>query len=161
MTTDAIQGQDRKSERRSWGILGGVGLCLVVAGAIDLVTGLYPFSFGSPEWEFGGIGNFLNRLPLLGLGLAFVLAAALARGFTRRAVVWSVLILLLAVGIFFLGLLFLTNLPIVMAVQGQGPMRVQLIKAAAKATAQTGVYAVAFGGVAIYSILGARRARAS
>ena len=138
-----------------------VGLGLVLGGLAELGWGLYPYTFGNPEWEFGSLSDFLNRLPLLGLGLTLVLASALRRGFSTRALLWATLLLLVAVVVSVFGLLLLTNLPVVLASQPDGPIRVQLLKGAAKSGVQTAVYALAFGGTGIYAIQAARRIRAA
>lgn len=160
-TSESAQGTGRRPQPVEWRILGGVGLCLVVAGTAELVLGLMPYSFGEPDWEYGSVSDFLNRLPLAGLGLMLVLAAALRRGFSRRALVWSLALLLLGVVVFVFGLLYATSLPVIWAAQGQGPMRVQILKGIAKSAAQTGVYTLAFIGVAVYGIFSARRIRAA
>jgi asparagine N-glycosylation enzyme membrane subunit Stt3 len=142
-----------------WRVLVGVGVCLVVAGAVDLGLGLYPLGFGSPEWEFGGIGNFLNRLPLLGLGLTLALAGSLARGRVIASLTAATLLLVLAVVVVVFGILFVTNLPLVLRSFAPGAAQVGAYKAMAKTGVQTVVYSIAFMSAAVYAIRVARRYR--
>jgi len=160
MSTDKAQGVGRRSPGE-WRVLSLIGLCLVIGGTADLALGLYPFSFGVPEWEYGAIADFLNRVPLLGLGLGFALAGALRRGFRKRALSWSMALLGLGVAVLVLGLLHATNLPLVFVSRGEGPLRVPLLKAMAKSATQVGVYVLAFVGVGLYAGRAARRIRAA
>lgn len=160
MSADSDKG-DRRRSPNEWRAVSWVGLCLAVVGTVDLVMGLYPFEVGVPEWEYGAIGDFLNRVPLLGLGLTFAVAAALRRGLRRRALGWSTALLVLGVAVLVLGLLHATNLPLVMVNQGSGPLKVPLYKAMAKSGAQLLVYVPAFIGVGLYAGRAAGRIHAA
>jgi hypothetical protein len=147
----------RRAQPGIWKILSGVGLAFLIGGGIDLALGLYPLSFGTPEWEFAAVGNFLNRLPLAALGVTLLLASALARGKGWTSLLWASLLLLLAVVVFVFGVLYGTALPVILrgAPQGLDPEVVR--KAVAKAVAQSGLYFLAFFAVSIYAIRGSRR----
>ncbi len=143
-----------------WQILWVVGITLVVTGVTDLGLGLYPFQFGTAEWEFGSVTNLLNRLPLMGIGLTLVLAAALARGRMAASLGWSSLLLLVAVVVFVFGVLYATNLPIVLASLPPGAARSVLQKAIAKTAAQAVIYFLGLFMVAVYGVRTAGRMRA-
>lgn len=160
MSTDKGKDVGRRSPNE-WRALSWVGLCLAVVGTVDLTMGLYPFDVGVPEWEYAAIADFLNRVPLLGLGLAFALAAALRRGFRRRALGWSTALMVLGVAVLVLGLLHATNLPLVMVTQGGGMLKMPLYKAMAKSGTQLLVYVPAFIGVGLYAGRRASRMRAA
>lgn len=142
-----------------WQVLSVVGLCLVVAGAADLGLGLFPLRFGNPEWEFGSISNLLNRLPLVGLGLALVLVASLARRAVAATYVWSSILLLVAIVVFVFGLLYGTNLPLVLASLSEGTARSLLQKAIVKTVAQVVIFFVGFFIVAVYGVRTAGKLR--
>lgn len=152
--------QERKIlvPQRAWAILGGVGLCLAVAGGGDLALGLYPFRPGQADWEFAAVANFLNRLPLLGVGLTLMLAAALGRGYRGLAGWAAIGLLLVGVGVAVLGTLFMTSLPLVIGGQA-GTQRAVLIRAGVKGAVQIATYSLAFVVVAVYAIRGASRLR--
>jgi hypothetical protein len=151
MTPSSEQQEPRPSTAPTWRILGLVGMGLIVAGAADLGSGLYPLAFGTPEWEFGSIASFLNRLPLMALGLALALAASLALRSRATSILWATGLLGVGLLVLLLGLVFVTAVPVVMTGQ-PGDVRVQLWKGIAKAGAQAVVYTLAFVGTAIYAI---------
>jgi hypothetical protein len=154
-----IPTEGRRSQARIWQLVGGLGLCLAVAGGIDIGLGLFPLQFGVTEWEFGGVGSFLNRLPLFGLGLTFLLSASLARRARATALLTGSLLLLLAVVVFVLGVLFATTAPLVLASQTAEPLRGAVLKAVAKGGFQSLVYFLAFFAVSVYAIRAALRRR--
>lgn len=155
-----IAGEARATHLRIWLLLGGIGACLFVAGGVDLLLGLFPLSFGVPEWEFGAIGAFLNRFPLFGLGLTLLLASAAGRTRPGPVMLWASMLLLVSVVMFVFGLLFVTNAPLVLGAQPAGPMRGAVIKAIGKAAGQTVVYFLGFGIVSVYALRSAGRMRA-
>ena len=156
MNRNMIQARSWQSED-VWRILSGIGLMLLLAGGVDLALGIYPLQFGTPEWEFGAIGNFLNRLPLAGLGLMFLLSGALAQGQAAWTMFWGATLLLLGIAVFMFGVLVATSLPLIMGAGSAGGTRIPLFKAVAKLGAQVLVYFLAFSLVAIYAIRRARR----
>jgi hypothetical protein len=152
---------DRSTEFSTlgWQVLWVVGITLVTAGVVDLGLGLYPFRFGVPEWEFGSIANLLNRLPLLGIGLTLVLVASLARGRARGSFLWSAVLLMIAVVVFVFGVLYATNLPLVLASMAGGAARKVLEKSILKTVAQIAIYFLGFFAVAVYGVRSAGRLR--
>jgi len=141
-----------------WQILWVVGITLVVAGVVDLGLGLYPFRFGVAEWEFGSIANLLNRLPLLGIGLTLVLVPSLARSRVLGSFVWSAVLLMVAVVVFVFGVLYATNLPVVLG-SVSGAARAVLEKSIMKTVAQIAVYFIGLFAVAVYGVRSAGRMR--
>ena len=132
-----------------WRLITVMGASLLLGGAADLSLGLYPLQLGSPEWEYGAISNFLNRLPLAGLGVAFLLAAALAGRQRVATYVWSTLLAVVAVVVLLLGLLYATNLPLILGGFGPGAARTGGLKALAKTLVQLPAYSLGFFIVAI------------
>ncbi len=139
-----------------WGLLTGIGLMLVVAGGVDLTLGIYPLQFGSPDWEFGAIGNLLNRLPMFALGLTMLLGASLAGRRTGWSLFWGIVLLLVGILVFVLGLFVATSVPLILTMAPDGVRRMLVIKALVKMGGQTVIYFLAFSAVAAYSIRSSR-----
>lgn len=139
-----------------WRILAGIGLMLLLAGGVDLALGIYPLQFGAPEWEFGAVGNLLNRLPLAGLGLMLLLAASLAEARAGWSLFWGAILLLVGILVFVLAVFVATSLPLILTA-ASGAARMPVLKAAAKIGAQTAVYFLGFSAVAVYAIRSSRR----
>ena len=81
----------------AWGVVGAIGLTLLIVGLVDLFLAWWPLRFGSPEWEFGTISATLNNLPVPAMGLALVLAHAVAherRSQLAAVGVWSAAVVL-------------------------------------------------------------------
>jgi hypothetical protein len=136
---------------RIWPVVGGIGVCLMAAGAVDLALGLFPFGVGEAEWEFAAVGNFLNRLPLFGVGLGLGVAAALARRRTWLALGGGGLLVFSALAVIALGALFALSVPVVLRGQADAA-RLGMLKAGAKGAVQAGVYGLAFLAVGLYAI---------
>ena len=113
MTAPQIPG--KRLARDDWDLtnaaftaLGAVGFALLAIGLVDLGLAWLPPRFGSPEWEFGTISATLNNLPVPSMGLALLLAHAVAverRSQLAAVGIWSILVLLfLIVGAIFYAL---------------------------------------------------------
>ena len=63
-----------------WRILQIIGVVFLLIGLQDIASSWLPHRLGDPEWELGTTSNFFDVVPLLGLGVAFLLAAAVATG---------------------------------------------------------------------------------
>ncbi len=141
-------------------VLCWVGGLLGLAGLADVVLLWVPLHLGRPEWEFGTASATFDALPLATLGIGVLLAAALAKGWRKAALVGSVAAL--AVAVVSLGVLILFALDVPMAWKGVGEQfRSQLAKATVK-TAFMGVlyimlYAVA-GWISLRRVTRAKRA---
>lgn len=74
-------GSMQPDSRRSWLILGWIGLAFLVVGGTDFLLTWIPVDFGNQEWEFGTVTQSFNGLPilLLGVGLLTVAAKAVER----------------------------------------------------------------------------------
>ena len=64
----------------AWTLLAIAGWGFLLIGSMDVGLVWYPTAFGNGGWEFGSVTAALNGLPLPVMGLALVLAGAVARG---------------------------------------------------------------------------------
>jgi hypothetical protein len=121
----------------------------------DILLAWVPPQFGNPEWEFGTISATLNNMPVPAMGLALVLAYAVAEartGMLAALAVWSVvMVVFLAVAGVFYGL----DLPLALrAVTDEIPrraLRAGIIKGVVSLVAYVAMY-VAFAVIAIRRI---------
>ena len=60
------------SQFRSMGLLHMVGYGILLLMFIDTITIVVPFRFQNPNWEFQAIGQLVERIPVLFLGLVLV-----------------------------------------------------------------------------------------
>jgi hypothetical protein len=147
------------SDAALW-VLSWVGWLLGLAGWADVVLLWVPLHMGRPEWEFGTASATFDALPLATLGIGVLLAASLARGWKKAAVVGAGASLVVALVLLAVLVLFVLDVP--MAWKGVGEQfRSQLVKATVK-TAFMGVlyislYAVA-GWFTLRRVARARRA---
>lgn len=121
MTTASILIQKSKKEPGApkiqeapevvWSILRLAGGTLAVIGLFDLGLTWVPLRFGVREWEFGTVTASLNALPVVTMGLALLMAGALAAGKRLAARAVAVLLVGLTVCIAAAALLYATNLP--------------------------------------------------
>jgi len=155
---ERVRGAGQSAETPIWPILSGVGLALVLSGGVELALGLYPLRVGIPDWELGTAADFVDRLPLLGLGLLFLLGSALAQGKTALTLFWSVACILVSMVIVTFGLLVATSLPLVLAVPLQGNAQIALVRGLSKFALGAVLYPVALVGAASYSLVVLRRA---
>jgi len=115
----------------AWRWLGWFGLVLALLGLGDIALAWVPLGFGNWQWEFGTVAGTLAGLPLTSIGLAAVLASALAQGQRRRLTALGIALLVL--GLLILGSLALFCLDIPLALRAaQGPASIGIKKAIAK-----------------------------
>lgn len=116
-----VKGQrDRETQSRThgstapwaWRPLGWFGLLFVVIGLADMALVWYPLRPGNPTWEFGAIDLAFSTLPVLTIGIAAVLAAALGRGRRRAAMFWAVMCTGLGLACVAGYLVFLSDVPL-------------------------------------------------
>jgi len=100
------------SPDRAWKGLAWFGGVLALIGFANAAVYLYPWGFGSREWEFGATAQLLGSLPLPTVGLAMVLAAAVALGTRARLLGIGATLLVLAVGTLVLVGLFWLVVPL-------------------------------------------------
>ena len=85
----------------AWTLLAIAGWGFLLIGSMDVGLVWYPTAFGNGGWEFGSVTAALNGLPLPVMGLALVLAGAVAAGRPATARIVQLLsgLLLMAVAI--------------------------------------------------------------
>ena len=148
---------DQKSHRstlpgaphQGWRLVGMFSWVMVAAGLGDTVLAFIPMRFGVPEWEFGTTASVFSALPLISMGLAGLLASALATG-RRAAILWiSWGLILLSIAVLAMYLVFLSDAPVALA-QVQGEIRLGIIKAITKTSWLGLIFGVAYlvGGIA-------------
>ena len=142
-----------------WRLLGFVGAVLFISGLLDLALAGYPFMFGNPNWEFGTIGSMLNGLPVPMLGLALLVGAAAARGWTMGLRIWSILALVAAVLILGAAAIWALNLPLAFREVQEPVARLGLKKSVFKTVAQAVLYPVAFGWLGVVGLRHIRRSK--
>jgi hypothetical protein len=103
----------------AWRWAGRFSLVLLLAGLGDWAIAMVPFRLGTLEWEFGTITAIFAGLPLVTLGFAGVLAAAIARGAHWQIVATAVTIILFSLIYVAALVVFLLDVPIALrTVQG-------------------------------------------
>lgn len=136
-----------------WRSLGGFGLILAIIGLGQLALYFFPtLAFGSPEWEYGASAQVLGALPLPTIGLAAVLASALALGSRWQMVVLAIVLLIGAILIFAVLGLFWTVAPMALKATPDaiaGPIQ--------QTIARTTLSGVGFG--ALYILMAVRAIR--
>ncbi|MBI1722498.1 MAG: hypothetical protein HYR48_01155 [Gemmatimonadetes bacterium] len=125
----------------AWRLLGYLGFVFALVGGLDVALIWYPLNFGSPEWEFGTVTASLDGLPLPVMGMALVLASAVARGVRWPARIVAILLAALATLILAGGILYLTDVPIaLLALREQPVARQGVMKALVKTSLQLTAY---------------------
>lgn len=101
------------SPSSAWRAAGWFGAALAVIGYGQVLLNFYPAAgFGSPEWEFGAMAQVLAGLPLGSMGLAALLAAALANGARRGQIALAVVLAVLGLAVLGALAVFLTVAPL-------------------------------------------------
>ena len=133
----------------AWRWIAWFSLLLALAGLGDWAIALTPARLGSPEWEFGTITATFSGLPLVTMGFAGLLGAALARGIRWQIITIASLILFFALVIIGALIIFLLDVPLALgSVQGVAHLGIL------KATAKTGLLGALFG--VGYAVAGGR-----
>ena len=123
-----------------WRTLQTVGMIFFLIGLLDLVFSLVPNQLGEPEWELGTTSHFFDVVPLLGLGVTFLLAAGLAAGRRWQVRTVATFAVLLAVFMLLAMLLYATVVPLAFKVITE-PVALTTIK---KAALKTGIQALLY-----------------
>jgi hypothetical protein len=142
-----------------WQLLGFIGVVLLISGLLDIGLAMYPLMFGNPNWEFGSIGSALNALPVPMLGLALVMGAAVARGWTLGIRIWAVLCFVAAALILVAVAIWALTLPLAFKTVQEPVARQGLKKSVAKTVAQAILYPVAFAWIGWKGLRHARAQR--
>jgi hypothetical protein len=69
-----------QDSRRSWLILGWIGLAFLIVGGTDFLLAWVPPNFGTREWEYATVTQSFNGLPILLLGVGLLTVASEAVG---------------------------------------------------------------------------------
>ena len=125
----------------AWKWVGWIGAALALAGGTDLLLVWYPTAFGRPEWEFATLVQAFAGLPLVSIGFAGLLGAALALGRRWLIVTMAVVLLVGAVVLLLALMLFLTD--VTLALRASEGLAKTGIK---KAVFKTLMLGVIFGG---------------
>lgn len=130
------------SEPTIWRTVGVVGLLFTVVGLAQMWAILFPLRLGSGEWEFGTYSAFMDNLPLLLMGLGFVVAAAWGTGRLAVSRIAGLVLLLLLLLIIAGAFLYATNVPNALRTAPGTLFATGIKKAVSKAAVQTAVYPV-------------------
>jgi len=120
-----------------------------VVGGVDVLLTWYPLHFGSAEWEFGTVTATLNGLPLFTMGMALMVAAAVAGGSRRGVRTLAVAFVVVAVAIALAAILWVTTVPIALHSVADPVVKTGLKKAIAKTCVQAIAYPLGFAWVGI------------
>jgi len=145
------------SPARAWRAVAWFGAVITVIGLAEAATYLYPWGFGSREWEFGATAQLLGSLPLPTMGLAAMLAAAYALG-SRRGL-YGMAVLLSVLGLLALGLLALFWLVVPIALKAPAAGQPVIRQTIMRATIVGFGFGVLYLGAAIASLLRVIRSR--
>ena len=141
MATSAVARSSRSSVALALTALRVLGLVFFLVALADILTSWLPPLFGRPEWELAMSAGFLDRFPLLALGLAILIADGVGQGKKVRVRTLAVVAVLMAVAGWLAFTLFATTWPMSFrAVTGNPEMMTTMKKAGAKALAQAAVY---------------------
>lgn len=127
-----------------WRLVSGLGVLLTIVGCLEAVLLWIPANFASTAWGFSTATGFLDSVPLLGLGLALLLAAsvALGRRVMTRTAASACILLALVVGL--AAVLYAWALPTSIGLTTDPATRLQLTKLTVKAGLQALIYLITF-----------------
>jgi hypothetical protein len=134
-----------------WRLVSGLGALLTILGLLEVVLLWIPANFASTAWGFSAATGFLDAIPLLGLGLALLLAASVALGWRRRARTLAGACFLLALVVGLAAALYVWALPTSLGLTTDLAMRMQLTKLTVKAGVQALIYLTTFVVLAVIS----------
>lgn len=133
-----------------------MSLVFTVAGVGDWILTWIPLRFGSPEWEFGTIVSSFAGLPLVALGFAGLLGAAVARGIRWQIVAMAWVLLLWTLLILAALVVFALDVPLAVAA-AQDAIRTGIIKATIKTAFLGMLFSAAFLFLAVSAFRRSRR----
>ena len=124
-------------------------MVFLLVGGLDVALAWYPLNLGNPEWEFGTISATFDRLPLVTMGLIFLVGSGVARG-TRWLVRGVALVMVVAgVTILLAAILYATDVPLALDAAPNPVVQLGLRRAIAKTAGQGVLYPVAYVWVGI------------
>ncbi len=124
----------------AWTLLAVAGWGFLLIGLMDIGFVWYPTAFGNGGWEFGSVTAALNGLPLPVLGLALILAGAVARGADTMARVVQGVSALLVIGIVVMAVVYVRRAPEALAATSDALSAAGLRKAIVRTVAQIVIY---------------------
>lgn len=144
--------------RSAWKAVAWFGLVIAIIGFGQMLIYLYPaMGFGSPEWEFATPAQMIGSLPFPTMGVAAMLAAALALGSRRGLTALAVLLLALTLFAVFALLLFWLVVPV--ALRNAPEIAGTNIRQTVLRTTLSGLgFAVLYAGSAIAAVRHLRKA---
>src|SRR5262245_22933133 len=126
-----------------WRLLLILGLAFIVAGGVDLALLWYPSQWGTPEFEFATINQFVAGLPVLTMGLVLVALHAIGTGKRGVQVVVAVLAIFMVAALAVLAVIFATTVPLALRV-AELNVKTGIKKAIVRATVQFMGYGLAY-----------------
>ena len=142
-----------------WQVIGWLGVTFLLVGGLDIALAWYPFNLGNAEWEFGTISQTFDGLPVVTMGLALCLGAAIARGWRQGVRLFGILFLVAAVLIIAALVIYGLNLPLAFKSVQNPLLRTGLKKAVTKAIGQGVFYPAAFIIMGLKALRHASRSR--
>ena len=140
MGTSAIETKMPGTGRITWHATAILGLLFLGIGAASALMVWLPAGFGSPEWEFATPPDFFSNFPLLGLGLALLIAHGVATGRKVQVRVLATACILIAVFMWLASTLFATTFPMPLRVVSDPSKLTPLKKLGARTLVQAAVY---------------------
>lgn len=123
-----------------WRALGIVGLVFLGLGLANLGTVWLPLHLGDPEWEFGTTSQFFDTFPLLGIGVALLLACGVALGRRWQVRGVATLCIVIAVLMWLTLTVYATVLPMALKAVTDPVALTPIKKAAVKTGVQAFIY---------------------
>lgn len=139
-TTAAEQVRAPASPGLAWRTIGTIGAVFFLVGLITTASVWLPSRLGVPEWELGTTSEFFDTFPLLGLGIAMLIAHGVATGRKLQVRTLATICVLLAVLMWLAFTLFATVFPMTLKVVTNPVALTPIKKAAAKTAVQALVY---------------------
>jgi hypothetical protein len=146
-----------RSAHFAWRSASWFGALLMLVGLADMALVWYPLRPGNPSWEFGAVDLSFSTLPVLTIGFAALLAATVALGRLRFAMLLGVISILIALVCMGGYLLFLSDVPL--ALRNSPP---EILFGVKKAIFRNSIFGVLFSGAYLAAgIATLRHARAA
>jgi hypothetical protein len=125
------------AERLWWQLVAPAGAALGLTSLVLIIGVWFPPAFGTPDWEFGSASGFLDGLPVALIGIALVIAGAMATGRRWLAVSAATLTIVLGLVVVLCALLIAINLPLALRAAPDPVVKIALRKALAKSAVQS------------------------
>lgn len=123
-----------------WTLLRILGVVFIIAGGIDLALLWYPSRWGTPEFEFATITQFVAGLPVLTTGVVAVGISAVGRGQRGLQLAVATFALVAVAVLVFLAVVYATDVPLALRVS-----TLEIKTGIKKAITRSGIQFVAYG----------------